>query len=398
MPVEVQRYLDQANPDVLLGRAAAALDEGDVVVLPTETVYGAAGRLDRPAAVAKLRVLRQGATGPFTIHVPHADAAEALVGPFSPLARRMTQKLWPGPVALVFDVSKERRKAVAKDLAVAETELFVDGTITLRCPDHPAATIVLERCDGPVALSRVEVRAGDDPFDEEVIAFLEGKASLVIDAGRTRYSKPSTIVRIEGETYRVVREGIFDARIISRQLETTILFVCSGNTCRSPMASALATRLLKERYHLNGEADLDAAGIRVLSAGTFAMPGLRATPQAVDAVAGMGADLSGHRSRQLTAELIHSADFIFTMGRSHAQSAIAMSPSAAARVMPLDPERDVEDPIGADVSIYRELAGQFVPLIESRLSQTVFRLHPPQQAAASHSPGSSSQAPPEATK
>ena len=48
--------------------------------------------------------------------------------------------------------------------------------------------------------------------------------------------------------------------------------------------------------------------------------------------------------------------------------------------MPLDPTRDVEDPIGADVEIYRELAGQFMPLIESRLEQTVFKLHPPQPA------------------
>ena len=394
MPVEVQRYSDPTNDDALLARAAAALDAGEVVVLPTETVYGAAGRLDRPAAVEKLRVLRQGATGPFTIHIASAEAAEQFVGRLSPLAKRMTQKLWPGPVALVFDVTPDRQAAISKTLAVAESELFVDGTITLRCPDHPVATTVLGRAGGPIALSRVDVRAGDEPFDAESLAKLEGVASLVIDVGRTRFSKASTIVRIEGDSYRVVREGVFDQRIIKRQLETTILFVCSGNTCRSPMASALATRLLKDRYHLHAEADLESAGIRVLSAGTFAMPGLRATPQAVDAVADLGADLTSHRSRQLTAELIHSADFIFTMGRSHAQSAIAMSPSAAARVMPLDPARDVEDPIGADVQIYRELAGQFVPLIESRLEQTVFKLHPPEALPQS----ASSRPSPEATK
>lgn len=382
MPVEVQRYSDQTDPEALLDRAAAALDAGNLVVLPTETVYGAAGRLDRPAAVKKLREFRQDSTGPFTIHVPDAAAAEQIIGELSPLAKRMTQKLWPGPVAMVFDVRPERRAALAKQIGLAEADLFTGGTITLRCPSHAAAIEVLERTGGPVALSRVEVRTGDAPFDEALIASLDDKVALVIDDGRTRFSKPSTIVRVEGDSFRVVREGVYDERIIKRQLETTILFVCSGNTCRSPMASALATRLLKDRYHLNAEADLDAAGIRVLSAGTFAMPGLRATPQAVDAVAGLGADLSGHRSRQLTAELIHSADFIFTMGRSHAQSAIAMSPSAASRVIPLDPARDVEDPIGADVQIYRDLAGQFVPLIESRLEQTVFKLHPPQDPAS----------------
>jgi protein-tyrosine phosphatase len=230
-------------------------------------------------------------------------------------------------------------------------------------------------------MARVDTNFSDNPFDAESLRPLEaGGVSLVIDAGRTRFAKPSTIVRVEGETYRVVREGVFDERIIKRQLETMILFICSGNTCRSAMAGALATQILRGRYGVEGKADLDSAGIRVMSAGTFARPGLRATPQAVDAVADFGADLTSHRSRQLTQELIHAADFIFTMGKSHAESAIAMSPSAAARVMPLDPARDVEDPIGSDVATYRELAGHFVPLIESRFEQTVFKLHPPQEA------------------
>jgi L-threonylcarbamoyladenylate synthase len=384
MPVEVQRLNDQQDPTALIGRAAAALDAGELVVLPTETVYGAAGRLDKPAAVAKLRKMRRDATGPFTIHLATPDGVDALIGTLSPLARRMTQKLWPGPVAIVFDVAAGQRAKFAKRLKLTEADLFIDGTMTLRCPDHSAATAVLAKAGGVVAMARVETNFSGEPFDSVSLSHLEaGGVSLVIDAGRTRFAKPSTIVRLEGDSYRVVREGVFDERIIKRQLETMILFVCSGNTCRSPMAGALATRILRNRYGVNGNADLDAAGIRVVSAGTFAMPGLRATPQAVDAVADLGGDLTTHRSRQLTPELIHAADFIFTMGKSHAESTIAMSPSAAARVMPLDPARDVEDPIGSDVSTYRELAGHFVPLIESRFEQTVFKLHPPHPSQSS---------------
>ena len=385
MPVEVQRLNDQQDPAALLGRAAAALDAGELVVLPTETVYGAAGRLDKAAAVAKLRKIRRDATGPFTIHLASPDGVDALVGTLSPLARRMTQKLWPGPVSIVFDVAASQRAKVAKRLKLAETDLFIDGTITLRCPDHRAATAVLAKTSGSVAMARVETNFSGEPFDAVSLSHLESSVSLVIDAGRTRFAKPSTIVRVEGDAYRVVREGVFDERIIKRQLETMILFVCSGNTCRSPMASALATRILRDRYGIDGHADLDAAGIRVVSAGTFAMPGLRATPQAVDAVSDLGGDLTAHRSRQLTPELIHAADFIFTMGKTHAESTLAMSPSAAARVMPLDPARDVEDPIGSDVSTYRELAGHFVPLIESRFEQTVFKLHPPHPSQTSQS-------------
>jgi protein-tyrosine phosphatase len=244
--------------------------------------------------------------------------------------------------------------------------------MTLRCPDHLIARDVIEGVDGIVAITRVS------PPTETTDPVVEENVSLVIDAGRTRFSKPSTIVRIQGEKYKVVRDGVYDARIIEKQLKTLVLFVCSGNTCRSPMASALATKLIKEKYGL-GEADTEAAGISVQSAGTFAMPGLRATPQAVEAMDALGVDLNNHRSRQLTPELIHAADFIFTMGKAHTQAVLAMAPAAASRVIPINPEGDVEDPIGGALSLYQEVAASFQRLIQDRFEQTLFKLHPPEE-------------------
>lgn len=374
MTLDLQNILEADDPDAILSRAARLLDEGELVVLPTETVYGAAARLDRPKAVEALRRIRGSATGPFTIHVTSPSQVRDLVGPLTDLGLRMTQKLWPGPVALVFSVPPDVRSQTSARLGLSEADLYQNGEMTLRCPDHPIATEVLEAVDGVVALARVSSPdQGYEPAVAEEIA-------LAIDAGRTRYSKPSTIVRVMGNRYEVVRDGVFDARIIERQLKTLILFVCSGNTCRSPMASALATKLIKERYGLKDN-DFEKAGINVQSAGTFAMPGLRATPQAVEAMEKMGADLSHHRSRQLTPELIHAADYIFTMGRSHTQAVLAMAPSAASRVIPINPDGDVEDPIGGDLSLYQEVASTFERLIKDRFEQTLFKLHPPEERA-----------------
>lgn len=370
MSLDTQKIFEVADPDAVIDRAVTLLDEGELIVLPTETVYGAAGRLDRPTAVQKLRDLRIDASGPFTIHLPSADRVRELVGSLSELGVRMTQKLWPGPVSLVFDVPAEVRSATAVRLGLSEADLYSNGAMTLRCPDHVVAHDVLSRIDAPVALTRVDA-------PPEIGNTLDGRVALAIDAGRTRYAKPSTIIHVRGDSYHVVRDGVYDARIIEKQLKTLILFVCSGNTCRSPMASALATQLIRRKYNVNG-ADIESTGISVASAGTFAMPGLRATPQAVDAVAELGADLKDHRSRQLTPELIHAADFIFTMGRSHLQAVLAMAPSAASRVTPIRPDGDVEDPIGGDLSLYREVAGTFQRLIEERFEQTVFKLHPPE--------------------
>ena len=99
------------------------------------------------------------------------------------------------------------------------------------------------------------------------------------------------------------------------------------------------------------------------------MPGARATPQAVEAVRELGADLSHHRSRPLTVELIHQADMIFTMGRSHAMQVAALVPSAVEKVATLDPRGDIDDPIGSDVTVYQDLAGQLRDLIERRLQE-----------------------------
>ena len=133
-------------------------------------------------------------------------------------------------------------------------------------------------------------RIGDLP--EEILSQVE----MVFDAGPTRFSKPSTLVRIKENSYEIVRGGVYDERIIDRLLRTTILFVCSGNTCRSPMAEMIARRYLSDRLSVSPE-ELETKGINVISAGSYAMPGTRATAQAVEALGAMGLDLSRHRSQ-----------------------------------------------------------------------------------------------------
>ena len=136
-------------------------------------------------------------------------------------------------------------------------------------------------------------------------------------------------------------------------------------------APALATRrVLSERLHVP-ELELERKGISVISAGSYAMPGARANPHAVEALKGLGTDLSHHRSRPLTVELIHQADMIFTMGRSHAAAVQALVPSASEKVDTLDPAGDIDDPIGGDAALYKSLAGQLQTLIEKRLQEKV---------------------------
>jgi protein-tyrosine phosphatase len=365
MAVEVVPIFHVGDYDTQVRRGADLIRDGKLVVLPTETVYGGAALLSHPDGLRRLRTLRGGAGKPFTIHVANIDDAKRYLGDLPELGQRMMRKLWPGPVALMFDVSEKRRQEVAAAEGVAESDIYEGATITLRCPDHIVATDILSQVPGPVGITRAGSADGVPEPSE-----MEGKAELIFDAGHSRFSKPSTIVRLRSDKprYEVVRAGVYDERIIERLLKTTVLFVCSGNTCRSPMAEGLARRILADQLHIEPEL-LESKGICVVSAGSFAMPGSRATPQAVEAVKALGADLSRHRSQPLSVELIHQADVIFTMGRNHASAVTALVPSAAEKTHTLDPAGDIDDPIGGDISLYQELAVHLQGLIEKRLSE-----------------------------
>ncbi len=371
MPCDVIDIFRGGDYPAVVARAVEVMARGGVVVLPTETVYGACGLLCRAAARDRLRALRPGAgTGPLTIHLAGCDQASDYLTEVGEIGRRLMRKLWPGPVGLLFDVPASRRAEVAGRLGVAESDLYESGTITLRCPDHQLTEEVLSKAGGAV-VATASGALTDHPADAEAIAGeFGGKVDLILFAGPSRYAKPSTLVKVNADGYEIVRAGVYDQRIIERLLRTTILFVCSGNTCRSPMAEGLARRVLAERMGL-ADADLEKHGVSVTSAGSFAIAGAPPAAAAVTALAEAGIDIAAHRSRPLSIELIHQADLIVAMSHSHLAAVGSIVPSALEKTITLDPSGDIEDPIGGGVEVYRTLTEQLRPLIQQRLDELV---------------------------
>jgi protein-tyrosine phosphatase len=135
------------------------------------------------------------------------------------------------------------------------------------------------------------------------------------------------------------------------------------------MAEAICRKLLAERLKCPIE-ELEDRGVIVASAGTGAVGGGRASAEAVDVVAQMGLDLSGHETQPVSDSLVRQADAIYTMTQSHRQSILAQWPEAADRTRTLCPSGDdVVDPIGGPLDRYQRCARQIEALLKRRIEE-----------------------------
>lgn len=135
-----------------------------------------------------------------------------------------------------------------------------------------------------------------------------------------------------------------------------IIFVCTGNTCRSPMAEGFFKTL-----------SADSAAFEACSRGIAAIDGMRASEYSVIAASELGSDIANHASHQITQADVSWADFIFTMTSSHASVLKAAFPESSQKIFTIAEfalSADVSDPYGGDLAIYRECAAQLKAAVQ----------------------------------
>ena len=313
---------------------------GKVVGFPTDTVYGM-GCIFSEDCVQKLRELKKGREKPFAVFVPDLDSAKELVEEFPDYINTLIKKHWPGGLTLIF----KARKGLPSGIVSGE------GKIGIRIPDFPPLIEAMKRLGSPVINTSANLPGEVPPVSHKDVRI---PLELMLK-GESKGGIPSTVVDVTGERPVIIRMGavkVFEIEaitgktiLLSEGNVLNILYVCSGNTCRSPMA----------QYHLSYCARELPLFIR--SCGTLGFSGSPASENAIKVMEEIGVNLTVHRSTPVSRELIQWADLILPMEPVHREEVLSLGANPYT-ILPFYEIIDLEkipDPIGRDIEFYREV-------------------------------------------
>jgi L-threonylcarbamoyladenylate synthase len=218
-------------------RATEFLRAGEVVALPTETVYGlAANALDEKAVAKIFQIKGRPANNPIIVHVADNEMAKRCVKNWPELADKFSKSFWPGPLTIVLPRAKE-----IPDIVVAGGE-----TVGIRWPSHPFIQAVIRECDFPLAAPSANLSNQISPTNaEHVRKSLGGKIPLIVDGGQSQVGIESTVLDLNANPPQILRPGMIHAESLAA--------VCGEvqgpkSKIQSPDSALRSPGLLKRHY------------------------------------------------------------------------------------------------------------------------------------------------------
>ncbi|MBD3675327.1 MAG: Sua5/YciO/YrdC/YwlC family protein [Planctomycetaceae bacterium] len=327
------------------------LAEGEVMQTTIDTGVVQVGWSQRPAAIERMAGnLKAGQH--LCLCVAGYHQALDYLEEISDMGRRLMTRCWPGGLQL--EVPVDLPFGLLEGLpSSTQQRLSMGRRLRLLSPKSQFIRDLQKLLSGPLVLTSpvpvAKVSATSPPSGDEE---LPAGCDFCVETGPCHSTQGPTIVELKKDDWSVVQPGMLTRAFLKQMTGTSYLFVCTGNTCRSPMAEGLFRKMLAEKLQCE-TSDLPEKGYLVGSAGVSAGNGYPASPEAVQLLLDEGVNIGDHTSRQLSEELLDQTDHILTLTNSHRQAILMSRPDLEGKIRLLSPEgRDVSDPIGGGLAEY----------------------------------------------
>ncbi|MBK8292047.1 MAG: threonylcarbamoyl-AMP synthase [Flammeovirgaceae bacterium] len=209
-----------------LKKARELLDQGNLVAIPTETVYGLAGNaLDSKAIIQIFQVKNRPQFDPLIVHVANMAQAKELVEPFPAKAEKLALKFWPGPLTLLL-----KKKTIIPDLVTSGMD-----TVGVRCPDHPLTQSLLQSLSFPLAAPSANPFGYVSPTrPDHVNDQLGDQIKYILDGGECRVGLESTIIGFENDRAIIYRLGGLRVEDIEKEIGKVEIQLNSSSNPKAP--------------------------------------------------------------------------------------------------------------------------------------------------------------------
>lgn len=345
--------------------ALQALERGDVVATPTDTVYGLVADPFKKEAIEKIYQLKgRSPDKPLILFVSSLEEANKFAH-FDERATKVANTFWPGPLTIVLKVRG----------SVPESVVTRKRTIAIRLPDSPYVSVLIKKLGKPLASTSANP-SGFSAFilRREVKQKWGNRVTLI--GMSSKGARPSTILDLSEKRAKILRKGpisileiektIRETTILVPPIKFNVLFVCTGNTCRSPMAKFILDDLLT--------GDIKNR-VFVESAGILPTKGSPMTDEARLVLEEIGIRPGPHSSKPIEKDLLERSDWILCMEERHIEEIETLGFGDKTELLGGEEFGEIPDPIGLGLTFYRQvreiikasIKKRVLPLLKKRL-------------------------------